>query len=733
MAGGRFIAVLVLLAGTSFAQQQSDTDRLIAIGKLWATVKYFHPNLANENLGWDKTLVEALPKIRAAKTNAEYAKEVQTMLDHSLHDQGTYVITEPVSSTPASLKIDKAPNGTLIVSQAAGQPTSSAAEELAKAVRASNDILFDLRAASASPDYLSHLLDDDLVAKELILTGIETPGQRRRMYQGFVPENGHGSGAFHSGSYIVPGPQVPYVAPPGPQHKIMFILDETSHMPGVGCALFDASAADVWAELPSQSEAARYQSDCAETTNIDLGQGIQVVVRLSQPVFSRAVTLAPKRDIVTQAITALAKRPVPGVRNPHELANAAWPKPDNDYPETAYPSPEYRILAAYKTWAVFHYFFAYRDLMDEDWDEVFATFLPKFIAAKDAREYNLTLSEMITHAADSHVSIESKELTEYFGAAPVGLRLRLIEKKPVITEILDDEAAKAGIRVGDIVSKVDGESIVDRFNRESPYVASSTPQWHGYRVIERILNGPEGSTAALTVGGQDGRTREINLKRRSTYAAALRNQRTGEMFKQLPGNIGYADLDRLTPEQVDAMFDKFRDTKAIIFDMRGDPHETAQSIAPRLTDDKEVATAIFTGPLTLGPDLPRGEMLTSSASYFFVQKLPATDKWKFKGKTVMLIDERTIGQAEHTGLLFEAANKTEFIGTPSAGADGDVTNFVVPGGITISFSGRDVRHANGGKLQRLGLQPSVNIAPTINGIRHGQDEVLDKALEYLSK
>ncbi len=81
----------------------------------------------------------------------------------------------------------------------------------------------------------------------------------------------------------------------------------------------------------------------------------------------------------------------------------------------------------------------------------------------------------------------------------------------------------------------------------------------------------------------------------------------------------------------------------------------------------------------------------------------------------------------------KSANNTQFIGTPSAGADGDVSNFVVPGGITISYSGQDVRHANGGKLQRLGLQPAVSIAPSINGIRAGHDEVLEKAIAYLSK
>jgi C-terminal processing protease CtpA/Prc len=72
-----------------------------------------------------------------------------------------------------------------------------------------------------------------------------------------------------------------------------------------------------------------------------------------------------------------------------------------------------------------------------------------------------------------------------------------------------------------------------------------------------------------------------------------------------------------------------------------------------------------------------------------------------------------------------------FIGTPTAGANGDVTNFPVPGGFRVSFSGHDVRHADDRQLQRVGIQPHVRVAPTIAGIRGGRDEVLERALEYV--
>jgi len=104
---------------------------------------------------------------------------------------------------------------------------------------------------------------------------------------------------------------------------------------------------------------------------------------------------------------------------------------------------------------------------------------------------------------------------------------------------------------------------------------------------------------------------------------------------------------------------------------------------------------------------------------------------KYTGRTVMLIDERTLSQAEHTGLFFEAANGTVFIGSPTMGANGDVTSFVIPGGITISFTGHDVRHADGRQLQRVGLQPVLTVLPTIAGIRAGRDEVLEQAHRFL--
>ena len=69
-----------------------------------------------------------------------------------------------------------------------------------------------------------------------------------------------------------------------------------------------------------------------------------------------------------------------------------------------------------------------------------------------------------------------------------------------------------------------------------------------------------------------------------------------------------------------------------------------------------------------------------------------------------------------------------FVGTPTAGANGDVTSILLPGGLEVRFTGHDVRFPDGRQLQRTGIQPDVRVAPTLRGIRAGRDEVLEAGL-----
>jgi C-terminal processing protease CtpA/Prc len=72
------------------------------------------------------------------------------------------------------------------------------------------------------------------------------------------------------------------------------------------------------------------------------------------------------------------------------------------------------------------------------------------------------------------------------------------------------------------------------------------------------------------------------------------------------------------------------------------------------------------------------------------------------------------------------------VGSATAGANGNVVTFPVPGGFTIRFTGmRVTRHDGRSRHHGVGITPDVEVQPTLAGIAAGRDEVLQRALELV--
>lgn len=98
----------------------------------------------------------------------------------------------------------------------------------------------------------------------------------------------------------------------------------------------------------------------------------------------------------------------------------------------------------------------------------------------------------------------------------------------------------------------------------------------------------------------------------------------------------------------------------------------------------------------------------------------------------MLIDDRAQSQSEATAALLRAVHGTVFVGSATAGANGEGTNFSVPGGLSVGLTGYGVVRADGSSVQRVGERPDFEVLPTVAGIRAGRDEVLERAVAYLT-
>jgi len=96
-----------------------------------------------------------------------------------------------------------------------------------------------------------------------------------------------------------------------------------------------------------------------------------------------------------------------------------------------------------------------------------------------------------------------------------------------------------------------------------------------------------------------------------------------------------------------------------------------------------------------------------------------------------LVDEVSQSQAEYTAMAFRSTPRSIVVGSATAGADGNVSTIVLPGGLSTMISGIGVFYPDKKPTQRVGIVPDVEVKPTIAGIRAGRDEVLEEALRQI--
>jgi C-terminal processing protease CtpA/Prc len=101
------------------------------------------------------------------------------------------------------------------------------------------------------------------------------------------------------------------------------------------------------------------------------------------------------------------------------------------------------------------------------------------------------------------------------------------------------------------------------------------------------------------------------------------------------------------------------------------------------------------------------------------------------GKIVVLVDETSLSQAEYTAMACRAAPRAIVVGSTTAGADGNVSQSALPGGLRTAISGIGVFYPHKRPTQRIGIVPDVDVRPTIAGIRAGRDEVLEEAIRQI--
>jgi C-terminal processing protease CtpA/Prc len=395
-------------------------------------------------------------------------------------------------------------------------------------------------------------------------------------------------------------------------------------------------------------------------------------------------------------------------------------KNEKPYPNMRYDDDGYKILSLFRYWNIIEYYYPYRTVMGEDWDGVLTEFIPKFIECKDAISYKLTVAELTTKIHDSHAGVKdySMGLNRYWGQNIAPIRFQLVEGKVVITDKVEKYAMDSSVQIGDIVLKINDKDIFDVIKEKSKYVSSSNDK----RIVKDMLYylfRTSDNYLTLTLE-REGKEIKENIH---CYSFINMFESKGESYKRLDGNIGYINPGALEEGEIDRIMSYYKDTKGLIIDLRYYPSDfIVYSLGNYLMPQK----VTFAKVTRAHPSVP-GEFIFDEAI-----EVGDNNPNYYKGKVIIIINELTQSQAEFTTMAFRKAPGAEVIGSHSSGTDGNVVVFSLPGGIETVMTGIGIYYPDKSETQRVGLEPDVYVEPTIQAIKEGRDELIEKAVERIN-
>lgn len=403
-------------------------------------------------------------------------------------------------------------------------------------------------------------------------------------------------------------------------------------------------------------------------------------------------------------------------------------KNENSYSNMPFPDDGFRLLSLFRYWNMINYFFPYKHLMDKDWNITLREHISLFLKAKNELEYEMAVIQIIGDIQDTHANLwrGADKIDKWKGVNYPPVHVRFIESKLVVTDYYNEVLRnKVGLKIGDVITRINGLAVEKMIKEKNKfYPASNTPTRLRDMAVDLLRSNSNEIEINFTSENSKTQTKTVKLYPKDSLNIYRWYRKSNEKsYKLLENNIGYVTLRSIKKEDIQKIKNEFKNTKGIIIDIRNYP----STFVPFSLGSYFVSSATPFVKFTKGN-------IDNPGEFTFTKDLKIPSRGKtYKGKLVVLLNELSQSQAEYTAMAFKAGDNTTIIGSTTAGADGNVSIIMLPGGLKTMISGIGINYPNGDETQRIGIVPDIEVKLTIEGIRTGKDELLEKAIEFINE
>lgn len=378
-----------------------------------------------------------------------------------------------------------------------------------------------------------------------------------------------------------------------------------------------------------------------------------------------------------------------------------------------------RLAAVVIAWNYFQHFYPYFDVVETHWPATLRRSLTSAATDEHDLAFLGTLRRLVADLEDGHGRVN---LPGQGHATRVPLLWDWIEDGLVVTHAADEGAE--GVAPGDRVVEIDGREPAAALLELEREISGATLQWRRFRSVDELARGPLGSPVELRVVSPGGDERTVTLRRTTAVwgDGALSEPRPAPVT-DLGDGIVYVDLGRVDDATFSGAIPRLADAAGLVFDMRGYPRFNFGSLVAHLIDEP-VTSAQWHVPTPRRPDR---EKMGFHFSNWTVQPIEP----RFTDRVAFLTYGGAISAAETLMGIVEHYELGAIVGTATAGTNGNINPFTLPGNYHVTWTGMRVLKHDGSTHHGVGILPTVPVERTIAGLAAGRDEQLERAIELV--
>jgi carboxyl-terminal processing protease len=356
-----------------------------------------------------------------------------------------------------------------------------------------------------------------------------------------------------------------------------------------------------------------------------------------------------------------------------------------------------------------------------NWNEIRKIYRPHIEAAKDDAEVYAIIKQMVGDLRDIHTSFRTPQEVEASKrnlTIGVGLWLGEAEGKTVIFGVEpDSEAARAGLRIGTIVSRIDGRDTTEILTEKRAKLKSSSLNAVDRMAYARLLSGAENTSVRLNVQEPNELTeREVTLIRRVVKSSTI--SETQFTSRRLPSGVGYVRFDEFdfkALKQFKKALAELKNTKGLIIDLRFNRGGYHYAMS-------EMAEPFFAEKVSFGKTITRTGKVPKFLGISLIPKetfVGEEGEQRYAAPIVILMSNYSASAAEHFAAGMQESGRAKVVGGQSCGCMLGISGKTKINGGELYVSQFDFVTAGGKRIEQIGVMPDLTVVPTVIDVQSG--------------